>query len=43
MKQKISLLFLLVMVLGCGDNRPTLVPIKGKLTLDGGGEVASLP
>lgn len=35
MKQKISLLFLLAMVLGCGDNRPTLVPIKGKLTLDG--------
>ena len=35
MKQKICLLFLLGLVLGCGDKRPTLVPVKGRLTLDG--------
>lgn len=35
MKRNISLLFLMALVLGCGDNRPTLVPVKGKLTLDG--------
>lgn len=35
MKQKIGLMLLAVLVASCGDNRPTLVPIQGKLSLDG--------
>lgn len=35
MKHRISLMLFLTMVVGCADNRPILVPVKGKLTLDG--------
>ncbi|MFZ4610034.1 MAG: hypothetical protein ACOYNM_09470 [Gemmataceae bacterium] len=35
MKHNIVLMLLVLLVLGCGDKRPTLVPIQGKLTLDG--------